>query len=329
MINIIFYLTLIKNCLCYSLNYDDVYELGVMSYNVYLNIGDKSWMNTKLDNVLDISIINDSVKAYMFSNNDKSKNVIALKGTSIYFGSLMSTIDIMDINTEIYNENIVINNELNNETSILSSISNDKWNDNLFFSCCFNLQTSIKDCVCESSNVCCKNCYIKSLNFEKNYLVILEKIMDNVKTIIDINNSEIVFTGHSLGGMMASYLGIIYNKLAVTFESPGDKHYLLLSGIIDNQLEYNNIYHFGHNADPIFLGNCGSTCSLMGYYMNTKCHIGNTCLYDAKKELKYTESILNHRIDFILKNIFPLWETNLPECIRDKLCEDCIEWNYD
>ncbi len=308
-------------CSCYILNYDDVYEFGIMSHNVYLKSSDKNWINTSLDNVIDMSIGEDTVRAYLFSNSDKSRNVVALKGTSIYFGLTASEIGTLKLNGQGTESS-------DTERGILSSVSNDKWNDNLFFSCCFNVQAGIKDCLCEQETVCCINCYKKSIDFEKNYLSIVKKIMNNVEKIVDINNSELIFTGHSLGGMLASYLGIIYNKLTVSFEAPGDRHYLFLSDIINKDNNYNNIYHFGHNADPIFMGNCGSTCSLMGYYMNTKCHIGNTCLYNAKEYLNYTESILNHRIDIVLKNIIPEWKDKLPECKIDNECIDCDNWVY-
>lgn len=305
------------------LNWSDIYELGKMSHNAYIDTDDNRWLNTSLNNVLNISIERDTVKAYLFSNNDKTKNVIAIKGTTIYLGLLRSldTIELL--------EDRSINNEIL-KFGKLSTISNDKWNDNLFFSCCFNTETNIKDCLCDEfeKNICCIKCYRDSLKFEKNYLTILNTIMENVKNLIDINNSELIFTGHSLGGVLASYLGIKYNKLTVTFESPGDMHYFLLSDIINKNFDYNNIYHYGHNADPIFMGDCGSTCNLLGYRIETKCHVGNTCLYDAKSKLNFTESIFNHRIDVILKNIIPNWKDNLPECKTDKECVDCKDWRY-
>lgn len=323
MLNILFTIFLLYKYVNASLDWATIYELGKMSHNTYINIDDNKWLNTTLNNVMNISITKDTVKAYLFSNDDKTKNVIAIKGTTIYFG-LLKSLDTI----EIFDDRSVNNKVL--KFGNLSTISNDKWNDNLFFSCCFNTETNIKDCLCDKyeKNMCCIKCYRESLEFEKNYLNILNTIMENVKKIIDINNSELIFTGHSLGGVLASYLGIKYNKLTVTFESPGDMHYFLLSDIINRNLNYNNIYHYGHNADPIFMGNCGSICNLLGYYIETKCHVGNTCLYDAKTKLNFTESIFNHRIDVILKDIIPNWETDLPKCNINKECIDCEKWEY-
>lgn len=62
--------------------------------------------------------------------------------------------------------------------------------------------------------------------------------------------------------------------------------------------------------------------------MFTKCHSGYTCTYNAKEKLGYTESILNHRIDSIIKNIIPHWENDFPECIQDITCSDCESRDY-
>lgn len=61
--------------------------------------------------------------------------------------------------------------------------------------------------------------------------------------------------------------------------------------------------------------------------MDAKCHVGNTCLFKAKEKLGYTESILNHRIDYVIKHVIPNWETDFPECIKQD-CVDCIDWVY-
>lgn len=70
-------------------------------------------------------------------------------------------------------------------------------------------------------------------------------------------DATIWFTGHSLGGAIASLLGQTFGLPAVTFESPGDRlasqrlHLPHAPGA-----QYMPIYHFGHTADPIFIGVC-------------------------------------------------------------------------
>lgn len=307
------------------LKYETVYELAKMSNNVYHSIGSKYWLNTTLDIVENRTIENNTVKAYLFTNNEKDKIVISFKGTSIYWTNYNS-LDTQSIPDE--NSIGILQNEY--ETCTLSTSANDKYNDNLFFSCCFYKQSSLFK-VCDGcqelgNSECCSKCYNSSIEYDKNYINMVRKIIDNVKIDYDFDKVDVYFTGHSLGGMLASIASIIYDKPAVTFETPGDIHYIKRSGIDDKGS--NKIYHFGHNGDPLFIGKCGSTCSMVGYNINTKCHSGFTCLYDAKQKLGYTESIFNHRIEYIIKNVIPQWEHDFPECIIDTECTECEKWEF-
>ena len=301
-----------------NLNYEMVYDLALMSRNVYYNLNDKRWINVTLPNVFDISTDNDTVKAYLFTNVVGNVNVISFKGTSLSW--IRQDFETIDKNKSDF---------LVNMTSISQ---NDKYNDNLYFSCCFYKSSNMfKKCdSCKENttvlNSCCKSCYKKSVKLDLNYMKIADNIIQNIKKHIDFDNSLVIFTGHSLGGTLASMLGLMYNKLTVAFQSPGDKHYIDLIGLGNKNTD--NIYHFGHDADPLFVGNCGRTCSSLGYHVDTKCHIGNTCLFKAKEKLGLTESILNHRIDYILKSVIPNWENDFPECIKNKECVDCPNWNY-
>lgn len=70
-------------------------------------------------------------------------------------------------------------------------------------------------------------------------------------------NATIWLTGHSLGGAVASLIGQTFGVPAVTFESPGDRlaaqrlHLPRAPGAADLP-----IWHFGHTADPIYIGVC-------------------------------------------------------------------------
>lgn len=309
------------------LKYETVYELAKMSNNVYYSMESKYWLNTTLDKVENRTIENDTVKAYLFTNNARDKIVISFKGTSVYWTN-QNTLRVENTSNIHENSGGILQNK--DKTCALSTSVNDKYNDNLFFSCCFYKQSSLFK-VCDGcqgleNSECCSKCYGTSLDYNKNYINMVRKIVDNVKMDYDFNNIDIYFTGHSLGGMLASIASIMYDKPAITFETPGDIHYIKRSGINDSGS--NKIYHFGHDADPIFTGTCGSTCSMFGYNINTKCHSGFTCLYDAKKKLGYTESILNHRIEYIIKNVIPQWENDFPECIKDTECTECEKWDF-
>ena len=287
--------------------YKLIYELAVMSNNVYTYINQSNWIDLPNYTVKDITNDNNTIKSFYFYN--KEINVISFKGTTTIIG-------------------LKEQQQQQEQHQVLSSSFADRFNDNLYFSCCFYKQSNLfNDLHCECDNgtfSCCKSCYQNSISFNLNYINIALDIVEKIKKEIDTDFKNIIFTGHSLGGTIATIMGILYNKTSIAFQSPGDKHYLHLIGL----KAHKNTYHFGHNADPIFMGTCGNTCWTFGYNIYTKCHSGYTCLYNAKEKLGYTESILNHRIDYIIKNVLPHWISDFPECIQNDECSDCESWDY-
>jgi lipase ATG15 len=229
---------MLKNLFNGILTFEFIYDLAAMSFNTYNPITSSvpntcttKWIDVSLNNVRDISIMNDSLRAYLFSNENYTENVIAIKGTTMYWGL-------------VYAEN----KTETDDQHIYSSAYNDKYNDNLFFSCCYHKQSSLFEACdkCDQTKndkVCCKDCYNDTMTFELNYFTIGINIVENVKQTIDFNNENvsITFTGHSLGGAVASYLGLYYDKVAVAFEAPGDKHYADLIGLT-NSGKINKIY---------------------------------------------------------------------------------------
>lgn len=314
--------------------YSNILEFGKMSYNVYYDINNSHWLNVTLLNVTDISITNDTVRAYLFSNDLGTENVVAFKGTSTFWTTLS-----LDNSNNL--DNLLQNTKTNTQIGIDSlTAHNDKFNDNLYYSCCFYKQSKLFTCdtQCSKSNKselihekeeCCANCYKDSVHLDNNYINYIYKIMENVNKRVT-EDSKIVFTGHSLGGTLATLAGVIYNKPAVSFQSPGDIHYFTRIGFINefNRSNFSNIYQFGHNGDPLFMGDCDTTCRLLGYNVNTKCHVGKSCLYDSKKKLNIYESILNHRIEYVINTIIPKWENDFPECKFETGCIDCESWDY-
>ena len=309
--------------------YKLIYDLAIMSNNVYTYINQSNWIDLPNYTVKDITNDNNTIKSFIFYN--KETNVISFKGTTTIIG---------------------LQEGGNLQTpDPLSSTFADKFNDNLYFSCCFYKQSNLfNDLHCETGGTstvddvsqqgtstdqqatstdqqgkhsCSKSCYQNSTSFSLNYINIAKDIIEKVKKE-DIDFKNVIFTGHSLGGTIATIMGIMYNKTSIAFQSPGDKHYLHLIGL----QAHKNTYHFGHDADPLFMGTCGNTCWTFGYNVYTKCHSGYTCLYNAKEKLGYTESILNHRIDSIIKNVLPHWENDFPECIKDTNCVDCESWDF-
>jgi lipase ATG15 len=66
-------------------------------------------------------------------------------------------------------------------------------------------------------------------------------------------------TGHSLGGALASLIGLTFGVPTVTFETPPERlasQRLHLPSPPALKPEDMLIWHFGHTADPIYLGIC-------------------------------------------------------------------------
>lgn len=293
----------------YSINisdintYENILEFANISYNIYFDSDKKNYNNIYKNKFTNISLNDNTVKAFVYTNQEDTINVIAFKGTSLH----------------------------------LKHISNDvghydKKNDNLFFSCCYYKQIKNFNCYsdkdCNVNNNCKKSCYKESLDDIDNYYNIAKNI---INTWLNNNNKFFIFTGHSLGGTLASMMGLTYNTYAIAFESPGDKNYIDLIGLKYNKTQIEKIYHYGHDADIIFTGKCNGTfslCNIGGYKIETKCHIGNVCMYDVIDKLNIKESIYTHKMDYIIKNIITQWNNTLPVCKIDEECVDCKDWNY-
>jgi lipase ATG15 len=165
--------------------------------------------NNPIDDSIDLSNDTSTVRAYLFSDTTQNAHVIALKGTSTLLGKAHPV------------DNLKVD------------ISNDKKNDNMFFGCCFHKQTPLFPCNCsfKEKKMCCKSCFEKSLKYKLNYFVIGKQILHDVNRLIDFNNSKVILTGHSLGGALATMLGLVFDKTAVSFESPGERNYMEKAGI--------------------------------------------------------------------------------------------------
>lgn len=70
-----------------------------------------------------------------------------------------------------------------------------------------------------------------------------------------------------------------------------------------------------------------SLCYLGGYYIETKCHVGHVCEYDAIGELGLRESIFSHKIKYMIDNIIPKWNNTLHVGnVLNEECTDCKDW---
>ncbi len=283
--------------LLFDINYNTVLQMAMMSYNTY---SDGYWYDVELNQTIDLTNQQQQVHAFLFSDVSKQVNVVAIKGTSAFFQP---------------------------------STRQDKFNDNLYFSCCFHKETTI-GCDVEDNpllaNICSSKCYKESLNFPDNYISKTIGIIEQLHKVIDFSNSLVAFTGHSLGGALATFMGIEYSKQVITFQAPGELHYLQLAKNV-YRTDYPNVYHFGHDADVIFTGKCNgwtSWCYWGGYIMKTKCHVGKVCMYNVVEKLGIKESIMTHTLQFVINQVITKWNNTLPACQYQSNCLDCAEWKF-
>ncbi|KAG0680297.1 putative lipase atg15 [Pichia californica] len=214
------------------------------------------------------------------------------------------------------------------------TVEMDKLNDNLLFSCCCARVSSLWSTVCdcyEKAYTCNQNCLENSLrNPDRYYKAVLDIYRDVRRYYPD---SEVWVTGHSLGGALSSLLGRTYGLPVVTFEAPGEMlatkrlHLPIPPGL---PISMEHVWHFGNNADPIFMGVCNgasSTCGMAGYAMETVCHSGMTCTYDTIKDKGWHVNILNHRLKTVIDELL-MKSNETAQCIKPPPCIDCYDWTF-
>ena len=118
-------------------------------------------------------------------------------------------------------------------------------------------------------------------------------------------------TGHSLGGSLASLIGVTFGAPVVAFEAPGEK--LAASRLhLPLPLSLEHIVHVYHTADPIAMGTCNgvsSTCAIAGYAMETRCHLGKVLRYDTVSKWHWSVDIRTHPISVVVEKLLAKdWE---------------------
>jgi lipase ATG15 len=217
----------------------------------------------------------------------------------------------------------------------------DKVNDNLFFSCCCAQGGQYfwrQVCDCYSTTFTCnQTCLVKALKAENRYYRAAVELYTNVTELYP--NSNVWLTGHSLGGSVSSLLGMTFGIPTVTYEAPGEALAASRLGLpappnSDPRRaatrQYTGSYHFGHTADPVFMGTCNgatATCTLGGYAMESQCHAGLQCVYDTVSDFGWRAGIGYHKIHNVIDNVLRRYE-KLPECVSDSECVDCFNWKY-
>lgn len=270
---------------------EDILNLAYLAKNSYTIPNASDWEPIKINLSSTIDPQKDTIKGYIFSDSSETNLIIALKGTDL---------------------------------GILSNQSyNDKFNDNLFYNKNpfkkwddrYPCESFLKpDENVDENN---KQCYKESLNYPINYMKIIDKFYINANKYFHFNKKNVIITGHSLGGTLSTFLGLKYNHLVITYNSPGERHYINYSEAVNKdliELNQHNIYHYSLISDPISKGNCKIPCHLAGYYLTNKCHFGYKCIY----ENSIYEDIVHHTLNYMIKVIKRM---DLPMC--EKI--DCKE----
>ncbi|TLD33354.1 hypothetical protein PspLS_00582 [Pyricularia sp. CBS 133598] len=289
-----------------------VVNLAYMAANAYVETPDlPDWeeVGEGFNRSADFGWESDGLRGHIFADENNSTIVIGLKGTSL----------------------AVFDGE--------GTTTNDKENDNLFFSCCCAQQgqwTWRQVCDCATSSYACNvTCVSKSLREENRYYMAARELYSNVTELYPTSN--IWLTGHSLGGAVSSFLGLTYGIPAVTFQAVPEALAAGRLGLpvppsgnpeLPQTRENTGAYHFGHTADPIYVGSCNgatASCSYAGYALETKCHAGYECIYDVVADKGWRVGVGTHKIRTVIKDVLLKYD-KVPECKLTPKCRDCELW---
>jgi lipase ATG15 len=253
----------------------------------------------------------DGLRGHIFADVENATVVIGLKGTSpaLFDGSETTT--------------------------------NDKLNDNLFFSCCCGQGGQYlwrQVCDCQTSVYTCNStCLVGALRAKNRYYYAARELYHNVTELYP--NAEVWLAGHSLGGSIASFLSLTYGHPAVTFEAVPEAMPASRLGLpvppgheigTQQRRAMTGGFHFGHTADPIYMGTCNqgsSACTIGGYALESVCHTGKKCVYDTVKDYGWRIGIGTHKIVEVIRDVLEKYDEPA-KCEQYVNCTDCYPWQY-
>jgi lipase ATG15 len=293
---------------------ETILSLARMASNAYIlkpRTGDWVDVGGGFNYTEDFGWESDGLRGHIFADTKNKTVVIGLKGTSpaVFDGA--------------------------------DTTGNDKLNDNLFGSCCCGqggqaLWKQVCDCQ-TSAYTCNSTCLVKNLRNKAHYYQAAQELYHNVTELYP--NADIWLTGHSLGGVVTSLLGLTFGLPTVTFETFPEALAASRLGLptppgyhIGNHKErpHTGIYHFGHTADPIYDGTCNtafSGCTIGGYAFQGKCHTGSECTYDTVTDFGWRQGVGNHKIGVIIHDVIAKYDV-VPKCVQQEDCMDCFEWKF-
>jgi lipase ATG15 len=294
---------------------ETVLSFARMASNAYIlepNTGEWEDVGGGFNYTEDFGWESDGLRGHIFADTENSTVVIGLKGTSpaMFDGSETTT--------------------------------NDKVNDNLFFSCCCGQGGQFlwrQVCDCQTSAFTCNStCLVTALRAKNRYYYAAQDLYHNVTELYP--HAEIWMAGHSLGGAVASFLSLTFGHPAVTFEAvpeamPASRLGLPVPpghqiGSLQQKRKMTGGFHFGHTADPIYMGQCNqatSVCTFGGYAMQSVCHTGMKCVYDTVKDFGWRVGIGTHKIVEVIRDVPEKYDAPA-KCEPYLDCTDCYTWKY-
>lgn len=291
-----------------------VLSLARMAANAYTEdpwTGDWVDVGCGFNNTDDFGWDSDGLRGHIFADETNSTVVIGLKGTSmaIFDGS--------------------------------GTTGHDKENDNLFGSCCCAEGGPItwrQVCKCMNDTYTCNHtCVVRNLLEKDHYYWAVKDLYHNVTERYP--DAQIWMSGHSLGGVVSTLLGLTFGLPVFTFEAFPDALAASRLGLptppgyhIGAHQSRTDvaIHHYGHTADPVFMGSCNgatASCSIGGYAFEGHCHTGKTCIYDTVNDLGWRSSAWSHRIYTVIDTVIKKYD-NVAECDEDTECTDCALWKF-
>ena len=292
---------------------DTVVNLALMAANAYsFDNTDPDWedITAPFNLSSDVGWEKDGLRGHVFADETNSTIVISIKGTSgaIFDGAETTT--------------------------------NDKINDNLFAGCCCGQGSVLAREACDCmtlSYTCNEKCIGEEMHKRSRYYQASIDIYGNITE--QYPEAHVWLTGHSLGGLVTSLLGLTFGVPVVTFESI--PHALAASrlgipsppgyGSVIESRHNGGLWNFGHTADPVYMGTCNglsSICTIAGYALQSQCHAGLRCVYDVVKDYNWRVSLATHGIKQSIKNVYRVYD-QVPPCEPDGECVDCFEWKKD
>lgn len=269
----------------------------------WLDVGD-GWSNS-----IPFGWEDTGVRGHVFSDDNNSTVILSVKGTTVAMFE-------------------------GNGTS-----GRDKDNDNLFGSCCCAqggpyLWRQVCDCM-TGTYACDEKCVADELVKPNRYYEATLELFDEVIQLYP--KANIITTGHSLGGVLASFIGLRHGIPAITFEAypqalAATRLGLSVAGQDSPLRENTGAFHFGHTADPIYMGTCNggsSFCSIAGYAFETVCHTGKRCAYDVVKDWGWRQSTQTHRLRYAIENVYAKYDEAAPCVDEDVTCVDCYLWKFE